>query len=137
MDWAAVGIHAAKILVAGYNETKNGLEYMLVDAATLTPFDRLSVTEKAGDFEKSAVAYIKMTNIDDRLVAVCCRTEQYIDILEVNGDRLSAASRNRAVDVCGDKEDKYISSICQHASRSNVILLGGYQWLKKLEIQTD
>ena len=41
--------------------------------------------------------------MDTRMVAVCCRYEQYIDILQVTGNRLSVSSNNTAVDVCGDK----------------------------------
>ena len=70
--------------------------------------------------------------MDNRLVAVCCRSEQYVDILEVTGNRLSVTSKNTAVDVCGDKS---INSIGQHASHKNTVMIGGINWMKRLDLK--
>ena len=70
--------------------------------------------------------------MENRLVAVCCRIEQYIDILQVTGNRLSVSSKNTAVDVCGDN---YIDSIGQHASHKNTVMLGGQYWMKRLDLR--
>ena len=100
----------------------------------MTVADRLTVKEKVDEKKESVVRFIKLTSLGGRLVAICCRYEQYIDILQVTGNRLSTASQNRAVDVSGDKKHKYIGSICQHASKKNVFLLGGRNWLKQLDL---
>ena len=71
--------------------------------------------------------------MDNRLVAVCCRHEQYIDILQVTGNRLSVSSKNTAVDVCGS--DNIIRSIGQHASHKNTVMLGGNNWMKRLDLK--
>ena len=73
--------------------------------------------------------------MDNRLVAVCCRYEQYIDILQVTGNRLSVSSKNTAVDVCGDKSSKWIFSIGQFASHKNTVMLGGSNWMKRLDLR--
>ena len=73
--------------------------------------------------------------MDNRLVALCCRSEQYIDILQVTGNRLSVCSKNTAVDVCGDKSYKRIDSIGQHASHKNTVMLGGNNWMKRLDLK--
>ena len=122
------------ILAAGHIKTKKRLEYVLVEAATMTVADRLTVKEKVDQTNGSVVRHIKLTSLGGRLVAVCCRASQYIDILQVTGNRLSTASQNRAVDVSGDKDYKCIASICQHASKKNVFLLGGNYWLKQLDL---
>ena len=73
--------------------------------------------------------------MDNRLVAVCCRYLQYIDILQVTGNRLSVSSNNTAVDVCGDKSSKWINSIGQYASHKNTVMLGGSRWMKRLDLK--
>ena len=70
--------------------------------------------------------------MDNRLVAVCCRYLQYVDILQVTGNRLSVSSKNTAVDVCGDKS---VDSIGQHASHKNTVMLGGDKWMKRLDLK--
>ena len=70
--------------------------------------------------------------MDNRLVAVCCRS-QYIDILQVTGNRLSVTSKNTAVDVCGS--GNIIRSIGQHASHKNTVMLGGSEWIKRLDLK--
>ena len=73
--------------------------------------------------------------MDNRLVAVCCRSYQYVDILEVTGNRLSVSSKNTAVDVCGDKSSYTINSIGQHASHKNTVMIGGINWMKRLDLK--
>ena len=70
--------------------------------------------------------------MDNRLVAVCCRYLQYVDILEVTGNRLSVSSNNTAVDVCGGT---WINSIGQHASHENTVMIGGEGWMKRLDLK--
>ena len=72
--------------------------------------------------------------MDNRLVAVCCRYRQYIDILQVTGNRLSVSSKNTAVDVCGGNNYN-IWSIGQHASHKNTVMLGGNNWMKRLDLK--
>ena len=71
--------------------------------------------------------------MDNRLVAVCCRYIRYIDILQVTGNRLSVSSKNTAVDVCDS--GNYILSIGQHASYKNTVMLGGNNWMKRLDLK--
>ena len=59
-----------------------------------------------------------------------------MDILGVAGDRLEASSKNRGIDVCGDKPVKYIYSVSRHGGKANVFLMGGTYWLKKLELKS-
>ena len=98
----------------------------------MTAVDRLTVTEKV---DKYGVIHIRLLSMENRLVAVCCRFEQYIDILQVTGNRLSVSSKNTAVDVCGDKSYKEIYSIGQHASHKNTVMLGGSNWMKRLDLK--
>ena len=95
----------------------------------MTAVDRLTVTEKV----VYGVRHIRLLSMDNRLVAVCCRSEQYIDILQVTGNRLSVSSNNTAVDVCGSDRD--INSIGQHASHKNTVMLGGNKWMKRLDLK--
>ena len=97
----------------------------------MTAVDRLTVTEKVDEYE---VIHIRLLSMDNRLVAVCCRYLQYVDILEVTGNRLSVSSNNTAVDVCGSGY-KYICSIGQHASHKNTVMLGGGNWMKRLDLK--
>ena len=99
----------------------------------MTAVDRLTVTQKV----EYAVRHIRLLSMDNRLVAVCCRCYQYVDILQVTGNKLSVSSKNIAVDVCGDKSNKWICSIGQHASKKNTVMLGGYQWMKQLDLKTE
>ena len=69
--------------------------------------DRLTVTEKVD----IGVRQIRLLSIENRLVVVCCRYMQYVDILQVTGNRLSVSSKNTAVDVCGDKSSMWVWSI--------------------------
>ena len=81
----------------------------------MTAVDRLTVTEKVDEY---GVRHIRLLSMDNRLVAVCCRSEQYIDILQVTGNRLSVSNKNTAVDVCGSGNcgsGNCIRSIGQHA----------------------
>ena len=80
--------------------------------------------------------HVQLTTVDGRLVAVCCRYSQHADILGVAGDRLEASIKNRGIDVCGDKSNKWIYSVSRHGGKANVFLMGGYQWLKKLELKS-
>ena len=128
--WTAVGCHGGKILAAGHNKTKKRLEYLLVEAATMAATDRLTMAEQVGD---KGVNFVQLTTVDGRLVAVCCRYEQHVDILRVVGDRLEASSKNQAIDVCGDSS---ICSVSRHGGKANVFLVGGYQWLKKLQLKS-
>ena len=73
--------------------------------------------------------------MENRLVAVCCRYLQYVDILQVTGNRLSVSSKNTAVDLCGDKGFNEIMSIGQHASHKNTVMLGGNNWMKRLDLK--
>ena len=98
----------------------------------MTLVDRLTVTEKVNN--DYGVTHIRLLSMDNRLVAVCCRDEQYIDILEVTGNRLSVSSKNTAVDVCGNY-NKWIMSIGQHASHKNTVMLGGRNWMKRLDLK--
>ena len=100
----------------------------------MTAVDKLIVKEKVDEEKESAVRFIKLTSLEGRLVAVCCRASQYIDILQVTGNRLSATSQNQVIDASGDKVDMWIYSIGQHASKKNVFLLGGSYWLKQLDL---
>ena len=97
----------------------------------MTLVDRLTVTEK---FDYYGVIHIRLLSMDNRLVAVCCRSEQYIDILQVTGNRLSVSSKNTAVDVCGGNNNN-IRSIGQHASHKNTVMLGGNYWMKRLDLK--
>ena len=97
----------------------------------MTLVDRLTVTvtEKV----EYGVRHIRLLSMENRLVAVCCRYRRYIDILQVTGNRLSVSSKNTAVDVCGS--DAWIWSIGQHASHKNTVMLGGYKWMKRLDLK--
>ena len=97
----------------------------------MTAVDRLTVTEKV----VYGVIHIRLLSMDNRLVAVCCRCYQYVDILQVTGNRLSVTSKNTAVDVCGDMSSKSIYSIGQHASHKNTVMLGGREWMKRLDLK--
>ena len=94
----------------------------------MTAVDRLTVTEKVD----IGVVHIRLLSMENRLVAVCCRYKQYVDILQVTGDNLSVSSKNTAVDVCGGK---WIHSIGQHASHKNTVMLGGSEWMKRLDLK--
>ena len=93
--------------------------------------DRLTVTEKVVEY---GVINIRLLSMDNRLVAVCCRCSRYVDILQVTGNRLSVTSKNTAVDVCSSG-NKWIMSIGQHASHENTVMLGGYNWMKRLDLK--
>ena len=54
----------------------------------MTVADRLTVKEKVDENSIFVVRVIKLTSLEGRLVAVCCRASQYIDILQVTGNRL-------------------------------------------------
>ena len=97
----------------------------------MTLVDRLTVTEKV----EYGVMHIRILSMDNRLVAVCCRSEQYIDILQVTGNRLSVSSKNTAVDLCGSGSGNNIYSIGQHASHKNTVMLGGSFWMKRLDLK--
>ena len=97
----------------------------------MTAVDRLTVTEKVD----TGVLHIRLLSMENRLVAVCCRYVGYVDILQVTGNRLSVSSKNTAVDVCGDKSCKWIWSIGQHASKKNTVMLGGSNWMKRLDLR--
>ena len=99
----------------------------------MTAVDRLTVTKKVNN--DYGVRLIRLLSMENRLVAVCCRYRQYIDILQVTGNRLSVTSKNTAVDVCGDKSSNYIFSIGQHASHKNTVMLGGDKWMKRLDLK--
>ena len=71
--------------------------------------------------------------MENRLVAVCCRYLQYVDILQVTSNRLSISNKNTAVDVCGS--GNWIWSIGQHASNKNTVMLGGQGWMKRLDLK--
>ena len=119
-------------MAAGIDTIKKTIEYVLVDRLTVTEkVDRLTVTEKVDEY---GVIHIRLLSMDNRLVAVCCRSEQYIDILQVTGNRLSVSNKNTAVDVCGDK---WILSIGQHVSNNNTVMLGGIYWMKRLNLKTE
>ena len=79
---------------------------------------------------------MQLTTVGGRLVAVCCRYWQHMDILRVVGDRLEASSKNRGIDVCGDKDYKFICAVSRHGGKANVFLMGGINWLKKLELKS-
>ena len=98
----------------------------------MTAVDRLTVTEKVGNY---GVRLIRLLSMENRLVAVCCRSRQYIDILQVTGNRLSVSSNNTAVDVCGSGNNNNIRSIGQHASHMNTVMLGGNNWMKRLDLK--
>ena len=66
----------------------------------MTAVDRLTVTEKVD----IGVRHIRLLSMGNRLVVVCCRYMQYVDILNATGNRLSISSKNTAVDVCGEKQ---------------------------------
>ena len=86
--WQAVGSEGGKIVLGGHNETKNRLEYLLVEAATMTPLDRLTVTQQTTGGRESGARHIKLTCLGDKLVAVCCRFERFVDILQVKKNSL-------------------------------------------------
>ena len=135
--WQAVGSEGGKIVVGGHNETKKRLEYLLVEVVMMTPLDRLTVTEQTTDGKETGVRHIKLTSYSGRLVAVCCRFYRFVDILQVTDNGLEPGIRNRVIDITGDRIYKDINSISQHASRKNIFLLGGREWLKKLELHAD
>ena len=98
----------------------------------MTAVDRLTVTEKVNN--DYGVRLIRLLSMENRLVAVCCRCSRYIDILQVTGNRLSVSSKNTAVEVCGGNNNN-IWSIGQHASHKNTVMLGGSEWMKRLDLK--
>ena len=122
-----MGSSDGKTLVAG--KGAKTIEYVLVESSSMRMLDRLTVKDENGWGTK----YVKMARMGGSLVAVCCRLKNLVDILQVNGEKLSMGDKD-TVDL---GVNNYLYSIVLHecSSTKSSFLIGGSSFLKRLDIK--
>ena len=128
--WSAVGRRGHLILVSGYFEEEEEAEFIkfvLVDSKSMSVTDTLKVDKNVS----CGTLHIRMLEKNGRIFAVASRDRQFVDILEIRGDKLKTNFQTRiAVDVTEGKAS-FIRSLEAHPTERNCVLVVGDRFKAK------